>query len=287
MTDSETPNWAHESTGSTSQQGDSGTAQTAKEQAGRVKDEAVQAGSRVAGTAKDEAAGVAHEVKSQAADLFAEARTQLKDQASTQQKRVADGLRTVGDDLGSMANNSDSNGLAADLVRRVSTRAGDVASWIGDREPAELLDEVRAFARRRPGTFIAIAAIAGVAAGRLTRSLTGGGPDSSKSGTTPSTTVPSTLATDYSTPTYSTGTEYTGTDYATTGATGAYAGAAGAETPVYSSLADDQGDADLAVADVDYTGAEPGSGQGDEFDGLLTGERTDEAEGTQRWGQSS
>ena len=45
------------------------------------------------------------------------------------------------------------------------------ASWLEQREPADLLDEVRNFARRRPGTFLIGAAVAGLAAGRLTRGL--------------------------------------------------------------------------------------------------------------------
>jgi hypothetical protein len=40
-----------------------------------------------------------------------------------------------------------------------------------------LLDEVRGFARRKPGTFLLVAAAAGVVAGRLTRALAAGGTD--------------------------------------------------------------------------------------------------------------
>ena len=43
---------------------------------------------------------------------------------------------------------------------------------MADRDPGALLDEVRSFARRKPGTYLAIALGAGVLAGRLTRGLT-------------------------------------------------------------------------------------------------------------------
>ena len=50
--------------------------------------------------------------------------------------------------------------------------AHQAAGWLADRDPGSLLDEVRSFARRKPGTYLAIAMGAGVLAGRLTRGLT-------------------------------------------------------------------------------------------------------------------
>ena len=52
-------------------------------------------------------------------------------------------------------------------VRAVET--GEVSHWLDNHEPSDLLDEVKRFARRRPGAFLALAAAAGVVAGRLTR----------------------------------------------------------------------------------------------------------------------
>jgi hypothetical protein len=46
-----------------------------------------------------------------------------------------------------------------------------VADWLEHREPGDLLDEVRRFARRRPGTFLVGAAVAGALVGRLTRGV--------------------------------------------------------------------------------------------------------------------
>jgi hypothetical protein len=40
-----------------------------------------------------------------------------------------------------------------------------------NREPADLLEEVRSYARRKPGTFLLGAALAGVVAGRLTSGI--------------------------------------------------------------------------------------------------------------------
>lgn len=146
-------------------------ASTAKEQAGEVGQHAAQNAKQVAGTAKEEATKVASEAKQQAKQLYSESKAQLTEQAGVQQARVASGLRSMSDELSSMANNSEQQGVAAELVSTVASRAGSVASWLDGRDPASVLDEVKRFARRRPGMFIAVAAVAGVVAGRLVRNL--------------------------------------------------------------------------------------------------------------------
>jgi hypothetical protein len=148
-----------------------GKAALAKEQTAHLGEEAAVSTKKVAGTAKDEAAGVAQETKRQAKDLFGEARGELIGQAKVQQERVAAGLRSAGDELGRMAESSEQPGVAADLVHQLASRADGVATWLEERDPGSLMREVKDFARRRPGTFIAIAAAAGIAAGRLTRNV--------------------------------------------------------------------------------------------------------------------
>lgn len=149
----------------------SGTAETAKSEASEVAGSAKAEAGHVVETAKSEAASVAGEAKTQVKDLYAQTQRELRDQAATQQQRVAEGLRSVGDELGAMAQRSETPGVATDIVSQVSTRLEGVASWIADRDPGSLLDEVKSYARRKPGTFIAVAALAGLAAGRLTRAL--------------------------------------------------------------------------------------------------------------------
>jgi hypothetical protein len=132
----------------------------------------------VAETAKTEAANVASEVKSNAKDLLYQARSDLTQQAGTQQQKVADGLRSISDELHAMAQASDQPGVASDLVRQVAERSTSVAAWLDGRDPGSLLNEVKSFARQRPGTFLLLAAGAGVLAGRLSRSLSAGAPES-------------------------------------------------------------------------------------------------------------
>lgn len=140
---------------------------------------ASDAGQHVAGVAKDQAAEVAGTTKREAKDLLNQGRSQVYDQTSQQQRKMAEGVRSVSDELRGMADQAPS-GTASDLVQEVARRAGDVAQWL-EREPNELLQDVKGFARRRPGAFLAMALGAGVVVGRLGRGLQAEHSDQQKS----------------------------------------------------------------------------------------------------------
>ena len=124
--------------------------------------------------AKTEAQGVKREVGTQARRLMDQVGTEVSDQASEQQKRAASGLRGVGSQLRQMADSSGEQGMAVNLVSQAASRVDTAASWLDEREPGAILDEVKSVARQRPGLFIAIAAGAGIVAGRLTKALMSG-----------------------------------------------------------------------------------------------------------------
>lgn len=143
---------------------------TAKGEAVNVKDTAVDAGKQVASTAKDEAANVAGEAKQQVAGLLSSATSELKSQASTQQSKLATTLRGYTDQLqGLSQGQSLEAGPLNDIVQRVAGRGSDVASWLENREPADVLEELRRFGRRRPALFLTLAGAAGLLAGRVAR----------------------------------------------------------------------------------------------------------------------
>ncbi|MGN7201099.1 hypothetical protein [Arthrobacter sp. SAFR-044] len=171
----------------------------AKEEAADVARTAKGSAQNVAETAKDEAANVAHEAKANAQDLLHQAKSGLTSQAGTQQQKAAEGIRTISSQLHSMASAPDQQGMASDLVRQAAERTSSMASWLENREPGDLLNEVQRFARNRPGTFLLLAAGAGVLAGRLTRGLTAGAPETS---TTATGTGASGLSAQYSGATY-------------------------------------------------------------------------------------
>lgn len=188
------------------------TAQAVREEASGVAHSAAESTQHLAQEAKSQAREVAHEAKSQVKDVFGQTRAGLADQARSQQSRVASGVRTFGSDLGSMADSSQ-GGLAADIARQVAGRTDSIASWLEAREPADLLDEVKTFARRSPGTFLAIAVGAGVLAGRLTRGAKDAAKDTS---TTTSSYADTTTAYPATTEYATTGTGYGLTDTAAT-----------------------------------------------------------------------
>lgn len=150
---------------------DQSTTQAVKEQAKTVGHQAAQAGSDVVGTASDQGKQVAAEAGRQARDLYGQARSQVSDQANAQQKRAVNGLYALGDEVSRMAEQGGQSGPATDLARQASGKINQAARWLEGREPGHLLDEVKSFARRKPGTFLAGAAALGVIAGRLSKNL--------------------------------------------------------------------------------------------------------------------
>lgn len=129
--------------------------------------EAKDQAKHVAGVASDEAKSVVGDVRQQARGLLDETSSQVQDQSRTQRDRLVETLRTFSDDLEGMAQQS--SGLASSAAREVADRARSFTDQLDGREPTELLDDLRSLARRRPGMFLAGAAIAGVVAGRILR----------------------------------------------------------------------------------------------------------------------
>jgi ElaB/YqjD/DUF883 family membrane-anchored ribosome-binding protein len=155
--------------------GQKSTGTAVKEQGSQVAQSTSQKGRRVAGTAVDQGRQVVQETGRQAHNVMDQAQSQLMEQASAQQKRAASGLRSLGDQLRAAVDRSEQPGQADDLVRQASDRISMVADWLEQREPGQVVEEVREFARRRPGAFLGGAAVAGLLVGRLTRTMTHGG----------------------------------------------------------------------------------------------------------------
>jgi hypothetical protein len=167
---------------------DQSTADVVKSQGRQVADDAAEGGKHVAQVAAGEASSVAREATDQARSLMDQASSQLSAQAADQKQTLVSWLRTLADELQAMAGATGSSanavaeqpsqsGVATGLAERGAEYAHRTASWLDDREPSAVLSEVGSFARRRPGTFLVIAAAAGVLVGRLTRGLVAGTDD--------------------------------------------------------------------------------------------------------------
>lgn len=160
----------------------SGVTGTARDEAGQLKETSADAARQVAGTVKEKASDVTSDVRLQTQRLAGQTRDQLVEQASQQKDRATQSLRSVGDELRGMAEHGES-GLGAQLAQHGAKFTDQAADYLQQHEPGDLLDEVRGYARRKPGTFLLVAVAAGVVAGRLTRALAAGGTEA-PSGTT-------------------------------------------------------------------------------------------------------
>ena len=156
-------------TGSYDESTSSSTTDVAKGEAGAVRDTAVGAGRNVASTARDEAANVVAEAGTQAKSLLGTVTDEVRSQGRTQQSRLAEAVHSVAQELGTMGARSEQSGPVADLAQQASRRAGEIGYWLENKEPSEVLDDVRSFARRRPAMFLGLCALAGVVVGRLGR----------------------------------------------------------------------------------------------------------------------
>lgn len=209
-----------------------------KDKASQSAEAGKQAASEVASTAAEKAKDVAQETKAQARNVLGQAQDQLKQQTQAQHGNLVNNLRSLADQLSSMAQGSEQSGYATDLVGQAADRAHGAASWLDAREPAQLVDEARRFARQKPGSFILGALAAGVVAGRLTRGVVAvHKDDSGDHAPIPSGYVADRYATggisgyaapvDYTQPAdYGTTTGYGTTGYETTGYAGGPSGAA-------------------------------------------------------------
>ena len=130
-------------------------------------DSTAEQAKHAASVAQDEAKQVAADVRDQARGLLTETRTQVEDQSRTQRDRLVETIRTFSHDLDGMAEQR--SGLACDAAREVANRVRSFGQQLDGREPTELLDDLRSFARRRPGMFLAGSVIAGVVVGRFLR----------------------------------------------------------------------------------------------------------------------
>lgn len=142
-------------------------------EAEHMKTEATHAAKDMGGSVKEQAHAVAAEAKGQARSLASSLTDEVSAQASTQQNRLAEQSRTVSDDLQRMARGErPESDMVNQLVSQAADRAQRLTHQLETKEPRELLGDVRRFASRRPGLFLAIAAGLGIAAGRLTRGFT-------------------------------------------------------------------------------------------------------------------
>jgi hypothetical protein len=197
--------------GSTGGRGSDSTAAAVGEEAKSVASDAAQSGRQVAETAASGAKDVVSEATTQLRQLFDQLRSELDGQASSQGQRAVGGLRSLADELREMASSTQQQGIAGEAAHQAADRASSFADWLDNKQPGDILDEVRTLARRRPGAFLLGAAALGVLGGRLTRGLAGGGSGQQSSGAAGYGAATSGTSSAYPTSGYTTGTAGAGT----------------------------------------------------------------------------
>jgi hypothetical protein len=142
-----------------------------KEQASDLGHSGADAGRRVADVAREQASGVTAEARRQGRNLMQQAQEQLQGQATQGQQQLARRLLSFSDELRSMADASGQDGMAGGLAHQAASNMRAAGQWLDNRNPGQVATEIRSFAHRRPAAFFALAAAAGLVAGRLTRGL--------------------------------------------------------------------------------------------------------------------
>ena len=151
--------------------GNEGMRHQAATEASQLKDTVKDEAADLTSTARAEGMGVVSEAKYQAKGVLDESVHQMRNQAGVGQQRLAEVVRSFSSEAGQMAGASTQSGMATKLAGDASRLGDDFASWLESHGPDDVMHEVRRFAARRPGTFLAIAAGAGLLVGRFMRGV--------------------------------------------------------------------------------------------------------------------
>lgn len=189
------------------------TATTAKDEAAQVGQVAASAASDVAGTAKQQAGQVAGEAVNQLKSLTDDARNQASQQVQNATEQLSSRVRSLAAEMRDLGQGKgDANGTIAGLVQQLADRGEQLADHISQQGPGGLVQDLRSFAARKPGTFLLGALAAGVVTGRLVKGATA---DSTPSGSSAGTTGTGYGTTNYGTSGYGT-TTYPASDLSLT-----------------------------------------------------------------------
>jgi hypothetical protein len=147
-----------------------GVAQTAKLEATQWASSAGDSAKHLAAEATTQAKAVAQQAKEQVANIVDQTRHEVQQTAQHKAEQAATGLRTIADQLGSLANGQPNQaGQLQRYVQDAQERVSSFATRLENDGPQAVLSDVTRFARQRPAVFLMMAAGAGFAIGRLAR----------------------------------------------------------------------------------------------------------------------
>lgn len=147
-------------------------ADRSKAEAEQFKNQAASSGERVLDTAKEKAEDVKAEAAHQAQDLASQVREDLQKYLGPQQQRLAATVRSISDEINALSQGQQpQTNYVAGLLGNASGYVDTLATSIEQKDSQELLNDVRRFAARKPGIFLAAALGVGLLAGRATRNV--------------------------------------------------------------------------------------------------------------------
>jgi hypothetical protein len=146
------------------------TTEAAKEKAAEVAASAKQTAGQVTDEAREQAAEVVSSATDQLGQVVGTARDELRNRASAEATNLGQRLGDIAEELRAMAQASvEHGGVAATAVCGVADQVDRGARRLSEGDLDTALDDLKRFARNRPGTFLLGAMGAGFAVGRLLR----------------------------------------------------------------------------------------------------------------------
>jgi hypothetical protein len=165
---------------------DSAKVQQAAQGVGSVASSAKDTAKETVSEAATQLRSVASEAKDQVGQFAQQAAEEFREQADGRSAQAAQGLRSLSSQMDALANGRvDQAGTLVRFVQDGQSRVTSLAERLEQRGAQGVIDDIGAFARRRPGLFLLCAAGAGLAVGRMVRAnatASSSSPDGEESG---------------------------------------------------------------------------------------------------------
>jgi hypothetical protein len=146
------------------------TASDAAQQGREVASDAADHARELASSAREQTAEVTREAVHQGQRVLSDATDKVREQAHVQADQAVSALRGLSDQARALAEGRPQEaGPLGDYAQRLAGSVSQAADRLEQRGIEGSIDDLKRFARRRPGVFLLGAGIAGFAAGRLLR----------------------------------------------------------------------------------------------------------------------
>lgn len=147
------------------------TAKTAADQASSVAGAAAGNVKAVASEASTQTKAVVAQAKDHVQTLATQTKGELLTQADAKSQQAASGLRTLSEQISALGDGRPGDaGPLTHYLQEAQDKVSSLASRLEAGGPQGVLDDLTAYARRRPGMFLLGAVGAGVVVGRMVRS---------------------------------------------------------------------------------------------------------------------